>query len=77
MRYLVVLLALLAFTSCDEEVGRTSGEGESCTRTDDCDSGLICVDLVCEEPEPEVNQKESCTKTSDCDSDYVCVGSSA
>ncbi len=42
----LLLLALLAACGVDNGTG-TSGLGESCTRTFDCETGLKCVDLEC------------------------------
>ena len=52
MRHLFMLLTLLALTSCDEEIGGRSGEGENCTKTADCEDGFVCLDFVCKDPDP-------------------------
>ena len=54
------VLFLVAFAGCDSDDAILSGEGENCTKTADCESGLKCVGFVCmpesktgETPSPE------------------------
>ncbi len=68
MRRLVMVLFLVftlpfAFTACgggDDGAGK-SGLGESCTKTDDCKSGLKCVDQVCVQDEDASDGDDSRT----------------
>ena len=43
----LLMIAMVALMGCDDEDFYRSGEGESCTRTDDCEAGLLCIDLEC------------------------------
>jgi len=51
IRCLALMVALLC--ACEDQGVVLSGEGESCTRTADCEAGLVCIDLVCEAKEVE------------------------
>lgn len=47
----LVALAVIAPLACyDLNDIRRGGKGESCARTDDCQSPLVCIDLTCVEP---------------------------
>jgi hypothetical protein len=57
-----------------------SKEGESCTRTADCDADLICIDQTCvtTAPTPAATRLsgrgETCQVTADCETSLVCWG---
>jgi hypothetical protein len=67
--------------------GRLSGDGESCTKTSDCEAGLSCFNLRClEQPAPDGEGGEqnvptpvlgglgeTCVLTSDCQSGLICL----
>ena len=60
--YVVIVVGLaLLLCGCDVgDEGRSSGPGESCTRTADCEKGLRCLALVCQNdvPTPEGTWKD-------------------
>jgi len=57
----VTVAALATLTACgDVSDNRLSGAGESCRKTADCESGLGCVNLVCQQA------------GADCSSDDIC-----
>ena len=78
MGLLVLLAGLLIaaglFTACggdDDDGGGSSGLGESCTKTDDCKSGLKCVDLKCvaEQPDGDIFDGDTTTDGDDSGTD--------
>ena len=72
---LLVLVAMGTLGACGEDV--LSGVGESCTKTADCERGLVCLASTCVHdgtPRSPSTEGESCTKTSDCESGLHCVG---
>jgi hypothetical protein len=69
--------------------GRLSGDGESCTKTSDCEASLACYNLRCQErptpdgeggeqnlPDPVLGARgETCVLSSDCQPELVCMPS--
>lgn len=54
--------------------------GESCTRTDDCESNLMCISQTCVQSAPQTatpgglsKRGETCSVSSDCLSELICV----
>jgi len=59
---ILVLGFALMLCGCDDGGGEIkSGEGESCTKTADCEDGLKCFDLICEAPEEDTVSAQLCT----------------
>lgn len=58
--YLLVILIAMMVVSCGgEEVNvNKSGLGESCTKTDDCEDGLKCIDMKCTDYEKFENEHD-------------------
>ncbi len=88
--YVVTGAMLLVTVGCGDKVtvNKTAkgGAGESCTRRDDCETNLTCIDNRCISPaaanakqdggmmiETRGQAGESCTRRADCQSKLACV----
>jgi hypothetical protein len=81
-------LALAAIGCKGSSDAKKGGEGESCTRRDDCSGSLVCIDNRCATPmsaasggadggmaqvDTRGKEGESCTRRADCQSMLACV----
>ncbi len=69
----LVLAVPFVFAACggddDDDGGGKSGLGESCTKTDDCQSGLKCVDQECVQDESASDGDDSTADGDDSNTD--------
>ena len=74
---MLLLVATAGLVACDDgSESIFSAEGESCTKTADCKSGLKCVKLICQQGVTNDTLSavgESCSSTADCESGLRCV----
>lgn len=83
---ILLFLSFLSLTACKEDTKTAKGEaGESCTRRQDCGSGLSCIDNRCVSEEDSQTADggmaatsggkagESCTRRADCQAGLACV----
>ncbi|MFO0550862.1 MAG: hypothetical protein U0271_20905 [Polyangiaceae bacterium] len=45
-----ILISTWVLVSCSDDTSRRGGLGDSCQKTDDCESPLVCRELVCVDP---------------------------